>query len=202
MSSPSEQAASGLRERKKARNKAEIRRHALRLFAEHGYDGTTMEDVARAAEMSVSTVFRYFPTKEDLVITDDFGPRIAEAFIAQPAELSPIKALRAAFQELLADVSEADLAAKHQRELLAISVPQLWTASLDSINNAVALLRDLVAQRAGRATDDVAVRSAASAAFGVMLAVWLEWADQPDMDAAAVLDARLAELEGWDPFSG
>src|SRR5260370_30989476 len=76
--SPGELAQPGLRERKKARTRAAIQRHALRLFRGQGYDETTVSEIAEAAEVSESTFFRYFPTKEDVVLWDDFDPRIAE----------------------------------------------------------------------------------------------------------------------------
>jgi AcrR family transcriptional regulator len=74
----------GLRERKKARTRAAIREHALRLFGEQGYQRTTVEQIAAAAEVSPSTFFRYFPTKEDLVLQDDMDTRMVEAFGRQP----------------------------------------------------------------------------------------------------------------------
>ena len=61
----------GLWERKKARTRAAIREHAFRLFREQGYDATTVDQIAEAAEVSPSTFFRYFPTKEDVVLQDD-----------------------------------------------------------------------------------------------------------------------------------
>jgi AcrR family transcriptional regulator len=64
----------GLRERKKAKTRAAIQAHALRLFAKQGYDETTIDQIADAAEVSQSTFFGYFPTKEDVVLHDRFDP--------------------------------------------------------------------------------------------------------------------------------
>src|ERR1700704_1597179 len=82
----------GLRERKKARTRASIREHALRLFRENGYQRTTVEQIAAAAEVSPSTFFRYFPTKEDIILQDDMDTRMIEAMEQQPADLSPLSA--------------------------------------------------------------------------------------------------------------
>src|ERR1700686_2894183 len=90
---------SGLRERKKARTRASLREPALRLFREQGYQATTVEQIAAAAEVSPSTFFRYFPTKEDLVLQDDMDTRMLGALAAQPPELSPVAAVRAAMRE-------------------------------------------------------------------------------------------------------
>src|SRR5579871_1515510 len=93
---PGAPGAPGLRERKKARTRAALREHALRLFREQGYQATTVEQIAAAAEVSPSTFFRYFPTKEDLVLQDDMDTRIVAAFEQQPPGLGPIAAVRAA----------------------------------------------------------------------------------------------------------
>ena len=91
MSSRPEQAAPvlGLRERKKLRTRAAIREHALRLFHEQGYAQTTVEQIAEAAEVSPSTFFRYFPTKEDVVMVDDLDPVMIAAFNAEPPDTPP-----------------------------------------------------------------------------------------------------------------
>jgi AcrR family transcriptional regulator len=60
------------------RTRETIRKNALRLFLERGFDETTISDIASAAEVSPMTIFRYFPTKEDLVLTDDFDPVLVE----------------------------------------------------------------------------------------------------------------------------
>ena len=79
----------GLRERKKIKTRQAIRREAFRLFDANGYAATTVEQIADAAEVSPSTFFRYFPSKESLLLADDLDPLILAAFKAQPPELSP-----------------------------------------------------------------------------------------------------------------
>ena len=61
----------GLRERKKIRTRETIRQEAFRLIEENGYAATTVEQIAEAAEVSPSTFFRYFPTKESVLLADD-----------------------------------------------------------------------------------------------------------------------------------
>ena len=75
--------ARGLRERKKLKTKEAIQREALRLFQEQGYDETTIEQIAEAVEISPSTFFNYFPTKEDVVIQDPYDPLFISSFLGQ-----------------------------------------------------------------------------------------------------------------------
>jgi AcrR family transcriptional regulator len=99
----------GLRERKKARTRAVIRQEALRLFRERGYSGTTVEQIAAAADVSPATFFRYYPTKEDVVLQDDLDVLLPEAVEAQPAGLNPIAAVRAAIKETMGQLGPAEL---------------------------------------------------------------------------------------------
>ena len=59
----------GLRERSKARRRAAIIRAAYELFAERGYDATTVADIAEAAEVAPRTVAMYFPAKQDIALS-------------------------------------------------------------------------------------------------------------------------------------
>jgi AcrR family transcriptional regulator len=189
-----------LRERKKAKTRAEIQRQALRLFRERGYEATTVSQIAEAAEVSESTFFRYFPTKEDVVLWDEFDPLILEALRAQPAELSPIRALRNAIRDVLARTSASEQAGLRERVALLLSVPPLRAALLDQVRGPMRLLAEAVAERADRRSDDPAVRAAAGALLGVGLSAMFAAAENPDADIVSLIDEGLAQLEAGLPL--
>jgi AcrR family transcriptional regulator len=165
----------GLRERKKARTRAALREHALRLFREKGYQNTTVEQIAAAAEVSPSTFFRYFPTKEDLVLQDDMDTRMFAALEQQPAELSPIAAVRAATRQVFASYTAADLDILRESTRLTMTVPEIRARALDEFGRTIEVFADAVARRSGRPTDDLAVRTVAGAIMGVVMAITLPW---------------------------
>jgi AcrR family transcriptional regulator len=186
---------SGLRERKKARTRTEIRAHALRLFREHGYGATTIDQIAAAAEVSQSTFFRYFPTKEDVVLQDDTDPLMLEAFRAQPPEMSPIAALRESIRSVNATVSPEDRAIERERQALIVSVPELRARMLDEFTRVVEIVAGVVAERTGRRPDDIAVMTLAGAIIGVSIAAMVAARDNPSADLMELMDAGLAQLE-------
>jgi AcrR family transcriptional regulator len=185
----------GLRERKKARTRAEIQAHALRLFREQGYDATTVQQIIEAAEVSESTFFRYFPAKGDVVLLDEFDPLIVDAFLRQPSELSPLEALRRAFRTVFERLSTQEAAEQRDRMRLVLSVTELRGAMLDQFASAMNLLAVVLAERSGRRADDVAVRTVAGAVVGATVSVMFAALDDPDADVAALLDEAMAHLE-------
>lgn len=187
--------AGGLRERKKARTKAAIQQHAVHLFRAQGFAATTVEQIAEAAEVSPSTVFRYFPTKEELVTTDLVDPVIYAAFEEQPPELSLVQAWRGAFRSSFARLTEAEMDTEHGRGFLALSVPELWAASLGNITRGLDTMFELSARRVGREPTDPAVRHTIGAMFGVLLVAALDWLKNPDLDVVQLLDDALDRLE-------
>ncbi len=189
----------GLRQRKKARTRAVIRQHALRLFRERGYHATTVAQIAAAADVSESTFFRYFPTKEDVVLRDDMDLLAAAALRAQPPGLGPIAALRAVLRTAFASLSAEQLQQLREGAALAMSVPDLRARLLDELTRTIELFSAALAKRAGREKDDFAVRNIAGAVIGVALAAWLGAAD--DLEAYFKLfDAGLAHLEAGLPL--
>jgi AcrR family transcriptional regulator len=190
----------GLRERKKARTRAEIQRQALRLFRERGYEATTVARIAEAAEVSESTFFRYFPTKEDVVLWDEFDPLIFEAFKAQPEESDPIRALRDAIRAVLARTSPTEREHLRERVGLLLSVPPLRAALVDQLHGPMRLLAVAVAERTGRRPDDPAVRALAGAMMGVGLSAMFAAVEHSDADIVSLVDEGLAQLEAGLPL--
>jgi AcrR family transcriptional regulator len=190
----------GLRERKKARTRAAIQHEALALFRRHGYPATTIEQICEAAEVSQSTFFRYFPTKEAVVLSDDYDPLIAEAFRAQPARLGTVQALRRAIGSVFEPLGAEEMADMRERAVLSMQVPEVWGAALVNMMETGQLLADLVAERLGRKATDMRIQSFAGAVVGVMMAQLRTWADHPDIDVAASIDNALAFLEQGLPI--
>ena len=160
----------GLRERKKAKTRAAIREHALRLFEEQGYAATTVDQIAEAADVSQSTFFRYFPTKEDVVLSDEFDPLMVAALRAQPAELSPLEAIRRSLGELFGRLTDEQWAQERRRQRLIRSIPELRMRTQQQFAEAIVLLAEVVAERAGLPPDDFSARVLAGAVIGAALA--------------------------------
>jgi AcrR family transcriptional regulator len=188
----------GLRERKKARTRAAIREHAVRLFREQGYAATTVEQIAAAADVSPATFFRYFPTKEDVVLQDDMDILTMEKLEAQPPELSAIAAVRGAAASAYAAMSAEDLGRMAETTRLTMAVPEIRARALDELARTFDVMGRALAVRAGRAPDDFAARILAGAVTGVIMAATIPWATEGDLDAGemfARIDAGLAQLE-------
>jgi AcrR family transcriptional regulator len=196
----SSQPALGLRERKKAKTRTAIQRHALQLFREQGYEATTVEQIAEAAEVSPSTFFRYFGTKEEVALYDDFDPLIIAAFEAQPAELSPVQAMRRAFRQVFASLPAVETEQQWERGRLILAVPELRMRMLDQVAEAVQLFAELVARRTGRRADDFAARTYAGAMIGALLSAVLTGMEGPQADFIELVDASLAYLEAGLPL--
>lgn len=188
----------GAWERKRARARNAIQREALRLFGERGFAETTVEQVAQAADVAPSTVFRHFPTKQDLLVLDGYhsflGP-LEEALAVQPPGLSTIAALRAAFALAFAGLAPVDRAARYERDFAMITIPELWSANTALISKGMDAIAVMAARRTGRDPEDPEVRAFTRAVSGAGLAVLLDWARDPSFDPATALDETLAGLE-------
>ncbi|MEU7282613.1 TetR family transcriptional regulator [Streptomyces sp. NPDC045431] len=187
----------GLRERKKLKTRIAIRRATYRLIAERGYEATTIEQIAEAAEVSPSTVIRYFPAKEDIVLTDEYDPVIEAALRARPAGEEPLRALHAVLTQAAAELLEHEPEEMRQRARLLVEVPAVRARMTETMAETSQPLSRVLADRTGRAADDLEVRVFTAAVMGALREVLLHWAerDQRD-DLIALIDRAFDTLSG------
>ncbi|MFF4817838.1 TetR/AcrR family transcriptional regulator [Kitasatospora sp. NPDC001309] len=175
---------SGLRERKKARTRQAIRRAAYRLFAENGYEATRVEEIAAAAEVSPSTVFRYFATKEDIVLTDEQDPLLAAGLRSRPAGEPVLESLRHAVLDTLDHLHATDRTELVQRTRLVREVPVIRGRTAEQAARDADMLAAVLAERAGHPADSLPVRVicvAVMAAVDETLWQWVSGGQQEDL---------------------
>jgi len=190
----------GLRERKKARTRVRIRAEAIRLMSEQGFGATTVEQVAEAADISPSTFFRYFPTKEAVIITDEYDPLIFQEFRDQPADLHPLRAFRNAVQTVYGQVNQAAAEQEVLRYQLLLTVPELRSAMLDEFGVSIGVLAEMIGERTGKSAQDRRVRALAGAIIGVVFSVMLPVG--PEMSLLAVSSNQLGSVEAPPEWAG
>ncbi|ABM11232.1 MULTISPECIES: TetR family transcriptional regulator [Mycolicibacterium] len=173
-----------LRERKKTRTRETVRREAFRLFELNGYAQTTVDQIAEAADVSPRTFFRYFPTKESVLFSDDLLTPIIEAFLAAPAELSPVAAYRHAAAQVFAAMAGPDFDYVIARQRLLYALPEAKGALWNEHVKAIRVLTTAIAERLDRPEDDQ-VRVTAGAIIGVFMAA----SDDAPLDGEAFLQA-------------
>src|SRR5262245_2531976 len=170
----------GLRDRKKIQTRDRIRREAMRLIEENGYANSTVEQIAEAAEVSPSTFFRYFPSKEMVLISNDLGQVIIEALEQQPSNMPSLQAFRRALKITMATVSEDEWRFEQARLKMVLSIPELKAAQFDEYRRTGVRLTEADCRRTGREPDDFEVRVLVGALAGGLLAVLDPTSDVPE----------------------
>jgi AcrR family transcriptional regulator len=160
----------GLRDRKKIQTRDTIRREAMRLIKANGYAATTIEQIADAAEIAPSTFFRYFPTKDSVLIANDLDQVTIDALASLPADMEPLKAFRRSLEITLAAVTTREWRFERARLRLVLSVPELKAAQLDEYRRTVARLAEAEARRSGRDANELEVRVFVAALSGGLMA--------------------------------
>lgn len=169
-----------LRERKKTRTRQTIQAHAVRLFKRQGFEATTIDQIADAAEVSPSTFFRYFPTKEAVLFEKSNFDEVLDFLSEQPPELSAVDAVEAAIRMQLDGFTPSEMKSFKERNRLLFSTPELQGPYLRHLVNLTNMLSEGIAQRTGRDVNDLSVRTFAWAVQGALTAVFAHWAEFPD----------------------
>jgi AcrR family transcriptional regulator len=197
----------GLRERKKQQTRETIHRAAMRLFAERGFEATTIADIAAAADIAPRTFFSYFPSKEEAVFAK-FEPAFESfdrAMRERPPGTNALEALRewlvGMASEFMGDVETAKLEARLRRESPAVAA-----CDLKHMRQFERRLAEAVGDDFGEPADALRPRLVAAAAVAALQAS----SDKADAiietdparaerllaDPAAFMDDALRFLEG------
>lgn len=166
----------GLRERKKTERRRAIEAAALDLFTSHGFDATTTEQIAAAAEVSPRTFFTYFPTKEDVVLADYAQrlERILEELAGRPDDEGPWEALRASLLVVATDY-EAERGQLMVRFRIMAECPSVFARNLALQAGWEDALADAIAERMGANPGDIAPRLMAAGALAAMRSSIRHW---------------------------
>src|SRR5262245_56642541 len=152
-----------LRERKRTRTRLMIQTEALRLFAEKGYTQTTVEEIADAAAISPRTFFRYFASKEDVVLWDEYDPLALELLEARPDNEALVEGVGGIIRETLGARYPRDPERLLIRLRLAATVPEVHARFLDAQTQGIEDLAELLAAKRGAPVDLLTLRVAAAA---------------------------------------
>lgn len=166
----------GLRERKKRERRRSIEAAALSRFEADGFDATTIDDIAAAADIAPRTFFSYFPTKEDAVLADyaDRLKRTTDELGRRPSTEAPWLALHESFAVVAADY-EAQRDDLIRRFAIMAANPSVQARNLQlqaGWENAVA---EILTRRINATSDDVTPRLMASAALACMRSSLTHW---------------------------
>ncbi|MBB6123362.1 TetR/AcrR family transcriptional regulator [Sphingobium subterraneum] len=173
----------GLRERTRRAVQKEITEAANALFLARGYEQTTIEDIASAVGLSQRSVFRYFPSKEELIIGkfEFVAEEMLEIFRTRPAHEPVWDSLRRMF-DLLVPLEDNPQEHDVAKAILGIifSTPALFASYLQKLQQiqqaiVMAAIEQAGASRLPRSGDDPVLRALIAAAFGCLVAAQQSW---------------------------
>ncbi|MEI2638074.1 MAG: TetR family transcriptional regulator [Microthrixaceae bacterium] len=179
----------GLRDRKKVRTRRVIEDVALRLFAEQGFDATTIDQIVSEAEVSPRTFFRYFATKEDVVLADysEQLDDILEDLSSRPFQETPWESMRAVFRTMASDPGRRSKMLP--RAQMMANAPSVFARSLQLQAGWEIQLATALRARSGDKTDEISPALMAAAALGIMRAAIRRWSEQAnDIDLPEFVD--------------
>ncbi|CAL9293482.1 TetR/AcrR family transcriptional regulator [Streptomyces sp. SudanB66_2053] len=192
----------GLRERKKIRTREAIRSAAYALIEQQGYDSTTVEQIAERAEVSPSTVFRYFPTKEDIVVTDEYDEPLLAELAARPAGEPWTDSVRYVIREAVRLALTEQPGTTRLRARLMLEAPAVRARMRETLTGTGRTLAEAVAGRTGLAPEGLEVRVHVMSLIGGLLEAALYWAEHGHQEDYADLADRAIDVIEHGPPAG
>lgn len=181
--------------RRPATSKAELSDIALQLFAERGFEATTVDEIVAAAGIGRRTFFRYFDSKNDLPWGDFEAhlQRMRDFLRGLPDDMPLMDALRVAVVEFNR-LSPEEVSSHRRRMHLLLTVPALKAHSALRYQAWRDVVAEYAAQRLGAPPDGLAPSAIAWALLGIALAAYEQWLRDEDADLSALLDESLRLL--------
>lgn len=193
-----DQPAVPVRERTRQIARRELTDIAQHLFAQRGYSETTMEDIAAAAGMSKRTLFRYFASKDDLVLGkyDVFGERLAEALAARPVDEPLWTSLRRVLDLTVVYFEDGEARDRSEAmERIVRSTPALYAGYLERLSRAERLVADEAQRRLTGPGAALRASVITGAAFACLAAAQREFHERGgEADIGALLDAAMTAV--------
>jgi AcrR family transcriptional regulator len=166
-----------------------IQAEALRLFATKGFEATTIEQIAAAADLAPRTFFRYFPTKEEVVFWADYQPTLAAFVATRPDDEPALEALRRGIVDGLAAFYTQDRERLLERITLAFRTPALHPRLRQQQAEWAARMAQILAERLDAPADELEVRAVAAAIAAALFVAIEDWqAHDGQGDLGALLD--------------
>jgi AcrR family transcriptional regulator len=192
MSYVKDEESRSLRDRKKDRTRRVIQAEALRLFGEKGFQATTIEEIAAAAEVAPRTFFRYFATKDEVVFWPEYLSLLPEFVAARPDGEPAVEAVCHGILDGLATFYDQDRERVLERLKLTFRTPELHPRlRQQQASSAVGVAR-ILADRLGARSDDLEIRVIAAAIAAALWVAAEEWqADDGRRDLGALIDRAL-----------
>jgi len=167
--------ATGLRERKRIAAMRRIQEAALDLFDERGFCAVTIEQIAELAEVSPSSVYRYFGTKEQLVLHDEFDLQLLDVIETELAAHPPVEAVRRAISTLMTQFFGRDEALAQRKIRYWAEEPALQAAAAQQSDQFALVVARALADAAGRPADDLDVQVIATTLVWALIAAARHW---------------------------
>ena len=182
--------------RRPVTSRSEIEHIALDLFTHHGFDTTTVEDIAAAAGIGRRTVFRYYASKNDIPwgAFDDQLDRMRATFAGLPPDLPVMTGVRVAVLDFN-DVPPGEQPWHRSRLRLILETPALQAHSTLRYAAWRQVVADYAAARLGLPADGLVPQSIGHASLGVALAAYERWLREETGELRELLDAVFRALE-------
>jgi AcrR family transcriptional regulator len=188
--------ATGLRERKKQRTRDDIRAAAARLFDERGFDDVTVDEISEACDISPRTFYRYFASKEDVVLgpVESSIERLRDQLTSRPSDEAPTASLRAAFTHLALDIERNPETVLRHGALIR-ATPSLQLRRLQRQAALEAGITPTLAQRFGDGAGDMRPALLVACAFSAFRIAMLTWMQDGGTGSLAdLVDDALGQL--------